>query len=91
MSKVIKFPTRLPPGMVSPVVPPGHCGEDTFVTWMRKQGIPITRRNYIDLATNFGDPDTVEWTAEHEADLPDELRDWDAFFREAEEEERNRQ
>jgi hypothetical protein len=71
MSNVVRFPTRIPPGMVSPVVAPGHCAPDAFVEWMRKRGIPVTRENYIRLATDEG---TVPWTAEHEADLPPELR-----------------
>jgi hypothetical protein len=39
---------------------------------MQRHGIPLTRENYIDLATNMGE---IEWTAEHEADLPPELCD----------------
>jgi hypothetical protein len=55
-----------------------------LVAWMRKEGIPVTRRNYIDLATNFGDPNVVEWSAEHEAELPDKLQNWDEFHRKSE-------
>jgi hypothetical protein len=50
MSNVVRFPTRIPPGMVSPRVPAGHCA-DPWLDWMRRNGIPLTRANYIETAT----------------------------------------
>jgi hypothetical protein len=70
MAKVVRFPTKLPAGMVSPRVPAGHC-VDPWLEWMRRKGIPLTRENYIATATAGG---TTPWTDEHEANLPDELR-----------------
>jgi hypothetical protein len=70
MAKVIRFPTKLPAGMVSPRVPAAHCA-DPWLEWMRRNGIPLTRENYIATATAGG---TIPWTAEHEANLPPELR-----------------
>jgi hypothetical protein len=69
LGNVIRFPVKLPPGMVSPVVPPGHCAPDGFVEWMRKRGIPVTRENYIRLAVDEG---TVP--SSYEQELPEELR-----------------
>ena len=43
---------------------------------MKEAGIPVTRENYI--ATNWGEP-LPEWTAELEAELPEELQDWSPF------------
>ena len=43
---------------------------------MKEAGIPVTRENYI--ATNLGEP-LPEWTAELEAELPEELQDWSLF------------
>ncbi len=71
MGTVIRFPTRVPPGMVSPVNL-GPVGSDPLLELMRRHGIELTRQNY----TNMGE---IEWTAEHEANLPAELRDWDAL------------
>jgi hypothetical protein len=63
MGDVLRFPTRLPPSMVSPVVPAGYCDiPDPFLELMKRNGIPLTRENYINLATLGGNPDTVEWT-----------------------------
>ena len=71
MGTVTRFPTRIPPGMVSPCKPASHVAADPLLATMQRHGIPLTRENYIDLATNMGE---IEWTAEHEADLPPELR-----------------
>ena len=43
---------------------------------MLEDGIPITRKNYV--AFNWGKK-PKPWTAEHEAELPEELQDWSAF------------
>ena len=44
---------------------------------MRKEKIPLTRKNYIAL-TYLGElPD--DWTRENEADMPAELQDWSLF------------
>ncbi len=51
---------------------PGSWVPDGLVEYMKRQGIPLTRENYIDLAT---DAETVEWGPEHEIDLPRQLRD----------------
>lgn len=39
------------------------------VDLMMKSGTPLTRENYI--ATNWGAEGPGEWTAEHEAELPE--------------------
>jgi len=74
--------------MVSPVVPPGHAARDAFLERLeRDPGRRVTREEYIAAAT-AGGADTIEWSAEHEADLPPDLQDWAAFHREAEAEQR---
>jgi hypothetical protein len=40
-------------------------------------GIPWTRASYINVAYLGDTPDP--WTAEHEAELPGDLRDWSLF------------
>jgi hypothetical protein len=40
--------------------------------FMRKQGVPETRENYLAFAYPDNMPD--EWTAEHEMQLPEHLR-----------------
>ena len=50
--------------------------QQQVIDLMKQAGIPITRENYIN--TNWGDPD-LEWTAELEAELPEELQDWSVF------------
>lgn len=52
-----------------------NSSDDILVNWLNKKGIPVTRDNYIALAYPDGPP--APWTAEHEADLPDELQDMD--------------
>jgi len=69
-ARLITAGTRIPPGMVSPCKPASHVIEDPLITLMRRHGIPLTRENYIELACAGG----AEWTSEHEADLPPELR-----------------
>jgi hypothetical protein len=71
MGTVVRFPTKLPPGMVSPRVPAGNRAPDGLLEMMKREGVPLTRKNYIDMATAGG---TVEWSAEHEAEPPEELR-----------------
>jgi len=44
---------------------------------MKEAGIPVTRENYY-IAMNWGEP-VPEWTAELEAELPEELQDWSLF------------
>jgi hypothetical protein len=50
---VIHLPMKLPPGMVSPRVPAGHC-VDPWLDWMRRSGVPLTREAYIETATTGG-------------------------------------
>jgi hypothetical protein len=51
--------------------------DDPLAAFMRKEKIPLTRKNYIAL-TYLGElPD--DWTRENEADLPDKLQDWSLF------------
>ncbi len=56
-------------------LPPGKPArpntQDGLLEYMRHQGLPLTREKYIELATAG---DTIPWTAEHEVDLPPELR-----------------
>jgi hypothetical protein len=47
-----------------------------LVRTMKKHGIPVTRENFIGL--NWLDQ-PKEWTAEHEAELPEHLQDWSQF------------
>jgi hypothetical protein len=49
---------------------------DRVIALMKEAGIPVTRENYI--ATSWGEP-LPEWTAELEAELPEELQDWSLF------------
>jgi hypothetical protein len=44
---------------------------------MQKNGIEVTRQNFIDL--NWMDNPPAVWTAEEEAQLPEELQDWSQF------------
>jgi hypothetical protein len=72
MGDVIRFPPRLrllpPGGIVSAIVPPGYrAAPCPLVAQMRKLGIPLTRENYIAIATNDGE---LDWGAEHDANLP---------------------
>lgn len=50
------------------------------LTWLRDNGRPLDRENYISMAT-FGLED-YDWTAEDEAGMPASLRDYDALERE---------
>ena len=43
--------------------------EDPVITWMKKNGIEVTRENYIDIAY-MGDP-----PPEEEIELPEELQE----------------
>ena len=70
MATILHFPTRIPPGMVSPCKPASHCAPDPLLETMRRHEIELTRENYIEMATAGG----AEWISEHEADLPPELR-----------------
>jgi hypothetical protein len=65
MTTVIPFPNSRTPG--HPVV-----------EHMQRHGIPVTRENFIEWNWPDGKPDP--WEADHEADLPDELQDWPAFY-----------
>ena len=47
-------------------------GQQGMLRMMRKAGIPITRKNYIDVAWG-SEPE--DWTPEHEAQLPEELQE----------------
>jgi hypothetical protein len=44
---------------------------------MRRDGVPITRENYLQMAY-FGEV-PQPWSAEDEAGLPKELQDWSGF------------
>jgi hypothetical protein len=46
---------------------------------MRKEGVPLTRENYLKRA--YGDDLPEVWGAEHESELPAELQDWSQFDR----------
>ena len=46
---------------------------DFLVTWLREQGIPLTRDVYLAIAFPEGEPDP--WTAEDEMMLPKELQE----------------
>ena len=46
---------------------------DPLEETMKKYNIPITRKNYLDLAYPDGMPE--EWTAELEMGLPEHLRE----------------
>lgn len=47
-------------------------GSSPVLEHMVKHGVPLTRENYI--AMNWGGAAPGEWTAEHEADLPEIFR-----------------
>jgi hypothetical protein len=66
--------------------PRSRAPRDPLVAHMVRLGIPVNRENYVDLAYPGDDmPTEEEWTAEHEAMLPDELQDWDTFYKRLEE------
>jgi hypothetical protein len=50
---------------------------DPLIAWMRADGVPITRENYIALDSWGDQPE--EWTSEDESALPPELQDWSQF------------
>jgi hypothetical protein len=47
--------------------------DDPVAQTMKRNGLEITRANYI--AFNWGNTAPEPWTAENEAELPNELRD----------------
>jgi hypothetical protein len=49
------------------------AGQRGVIAALAKQGIPITRENYI--AFDYGDEVPDPWTAEDEAELPDILQE----------------
>ena len=49
---------------------------DPLVAMMKRDGIPVTRQNYLQMAYPTGLP---EWSAELEAEMPPELQDWSQF------------
>lgn len=56
--------------------------KDAIVRAMESAGMEVDREGYIAMATDNGD---FPWTAEQEANLPEELRDWEAYRRDQEE------
>jgi hypothetical protein len=61
------------------VIPFVHRREHPIVEHLKRIGLPITRERVIDFNWPDGKPDP--WEADHEADLPDELQDWQAFYK----------
>lgn len=55
---------------------PYHPGIDAVLDRMRRNDLPITRENYIE--QNYGTR-KLDWNAEDELDLPEELQDWSLF------------
>ena len=54
---------------------PSQAGGSATLLWMKANGVPLTRANFI--GANWGEmPDP--WTPEHEAELPSELRQADS-------------
>lgn len=51
--------------------------DDPLVALMRREKIPLTRKNYIALSYLGVLPD--DWTPKDEADLPEKLQDWSLF------------
>lgn len=49
---------------------------DEVLALMRKNGVPITRANYIEAAWG---PTPPTWDAEMESELPEQLQDWGLF------------
>jgi hypothetical protein len=49
-----------------------HRTNDPVVEWLKKKNIPLTRRNYLNVAY-LGDP-PAELSAEEEAELPEEIQ-----------------
>jgi hypothetical protein len=52
----------------------GHFSEDYVTQWLRKKGIPVTRKNWLNVAYMGAPP--AELSAEEEAELPEELQRW---------------
>jgi hypothetical protein len=48
--------------------------DDPVVALLEAEGVEVTRQNWIDLS--YGHEVPSPWTAECEAELPDELQDW---------------
>jgi hypothetical protein len=51
--------------------------DDGIVQTLRRAGVPVTRENYI--KSNWAGIMPEEWTAEDEAELPEELQDHNLF------------
>jgi hypothetical protein len=49
---------------------------EEIIAMMKDADIPVTRENYIELAWGLPIP---PWTAELEAELPEQLQDWTLF------------
>lgn len=49
---------------------PGTKSTDPVINWLRKNGIPVTRENWIDIAY-MGDPPSDE---EIDDEIPEELK-----------------
>jgi hypothetical protein len=47
--------------------------EDIVLAWMKKEGVPLTRQNYLDLAYMGNPPDEIG--GEIEASIPKEIGD----------------
>ncbi|HEX8836689.1 MAG TPA: hypothetical protein VF748_07120 [Candidatus Acidoferrum sp.] len=54
----------------------GDIQDDDVVQSLLRNNLPLTRQNYIEQA--WGEV-PVPWTAEHEAELPEQLQDWSQF------------
>jgi hypothetical protein len=48
--------------------------QDPMVALLRAENVPVTRENWIDLS--YGHEVPSPWTAECEAELPEDLQDW---------------
>jgi hypothetical protein len=49
---------------------------DPIAAGLKADGIPVTRKSWIE--RHWGETPS-EWNAEHEAELPEHLQDWDKF------------
>ena len=58
---------------VAPTFTPEEIETDLILRGMVRDKLPLTRENYI--FRNWGEM-PEDWSAEHEAELPEKLQDW---------------
>lgn len=73
-----KLPPNAPPGWIPASPPDGTKSTHHVLESMKRDGLTIDRENYLWRA--YGADWEGEWGPELEAELPEELRDWETPF-----------